>query len=80
MKELFKKLKQLTGIKYVDIAKDLGTSKQMIFNSINNYSIVHINANKWILNNKIDEVIHNYQEKIQELEQLKQEINRYKTK
>ncbi|ADZ82535.1 hypothetical protein [Cellulosilyticum lentocellum] len=78
MKELFKRFKQLTGIKYTELAEVLGVTKQAVDKSMNNYSITHVNANKWLLTQKIDEAIEDHSKQILELEKLKQEIKEFK--
>lgn len=78
MKELFKRFKELTGVKYTELAESLGVTKQAVDKSMNNYSITHVNANKWLLTQYIDKSIEEHRQQINELERLKKEVKEYK--
>lgn len=79
MKKLFERFKELTGIKYAEMADLLGVSKQAVNKSMNSYSITHINANKWLLTQMIDEAIEHERKQISELEELKKQIKEFKS-
>lgn len=75
MRGFFSKLKDLTGYTLNDIARVFGVTKQAIDQGADNYGHTSLCANKYKLlvmaNLKIDE----YQRKIKELEDFKNEIN-----
>lgn len=74
MKELVKKLKQLTGYKMTDIAIQVGVTRQFIDSSFNNYSKTYINSNKFMLLTMVDKYIDELELKINELKEFKKEI------
>lgn len=74
MKELFKKLKKLTGYKYSDIARRFGISRQAVDQYSGNSSLVYRNNNKYMIVTMVDMKIEEYEDKIKELEKFKEEV------
>lgn len=77
MRNLFRKLKELTGFKYTDIARKFNISRQAVDQYIDNHSVSYTNNNKFILISMADLKIKEYESKIQVLEQFKKEVSNY---
>lgn len=73
-KETFKKLKQLTGFNYANIAEKFGISRQAVEQYTTNTSTIYKNSNKFIVMTMIDIKIKEYEDKIKELEEFKKEV------
>lgn len=74
MKKLFKKLKELTGFSYQDIADKVGVSKQHIYKILENHSLVYKTSAATILNLCIDNKIIDLERQVENLKLLKDEI------
>ena len=74
MKDVFKKLKKLTGYKYVDIAKQFNISRQAVDQYSKNHSLVYQNNNKYMILTMVDRKIEEYEDRIRELKKFKEEV------
>lgn len=78
VKELYRKLKKLTGYKQSDVADKFNISRQAVDQYSNNYSTVYQNCNKYMILTMVNMKIDEYKEKIKELEEFKQEVKEVK--
>lgn len=78
VKELYRKLKKLTGYKQSDVADKFSISRQAVDQYSNNHFTVYQNCNRYMILTMLDIKIDEYKEKIKELEEFKQEVKEVK--
>jgi len=74
MRDLYKKVKELTGFNYQDMADKVGVSKQHINQSFENQSMIYRTSVATIINLCIDDKVTELEKHIEELRTFKKEV------
>lgn len=80
MKDLYKKLKMLTGYNYADVAEEFEISRQRISQYTKNSSMAYVNANKYMIIRLVNKKIRELEKRIDNLRKFIAEVDCYGVK